>query len=188
MLRISPLALAIALAAAGAALAAETAHGEHHAPPISTLILPVINFAIFAFILWRFAWPAIKTTLADRQKTVGKQLTDSASALRDARGELESIETLRARSREDGDKLVAEIRAEADKQAGALLTAARGMADRIRRDAELLSAQERDRAAHAIRAEVADRVVRRAADIVKERFGENEQRRAVADFLTEVRS
>jgi F-type H+-transporting ATPase subunit b len=188
MLRISPLALAIALAAAGAALAAETAHGEHHAPPISTLILPVINFAIFAFILWRFAWPAIKTTLADRQKTVGKQLTDSASALRDARGELESIETLRARSREDGDKLVAEIRAEADKQAGALLTAARGMADRIRRDAELLSAQERDRAAHAIRAEVADRVVRRAADIVKERFGENEQRGAVADFLTEVRS
>ncbi len=184
----SPVALAIALAAAGTALAAEAPHGEHHAPSIGTLVLPIINFSIFAFILWRYAWPAIKTTLADRLKTVGKQLTESEAALRDARAELESIETLRARSREDGEKLIAELRAEGERQAGALLTAARSMADRIRRDAELVSTQERDRAAHAIRAEVADRIVRRAADIVKERFGENEQRRAVADFLSEVRS
>ena len=139
MLRMSPVALAIALAAAGTALAAEAPHGEHHAPSIGTLVLPIINFSIFAFILWRYAWPAIKTTLADRLKTVGKQLTESEAALRDARAALESIETLRARSREDGEKLIAELRAEGERQAGALLTAARSMADRIRRDAELVS-------------------------------------------------
>ncbi|MGH7805115.1 MAG: hypothetical protein ACREQJ_12260 [Candidatus Binatia bacterium] len=187
-LRASAFALAIALGAAAQALAKEAAHGEHHAPSIGTLVLPVINFSIFAFILWRYAWPAIRTTLADRQKTVGKQLADSESALREARAELEAIESLRARSRDDGEKLVADFREEAEKQAGALLTAARRMAERLRRDAELLSKQERDRAAQTIRADVADRVVRRAVEIVKERFGENEQRRAVADFLTEVRS
>ena len=186
--RISPIAFAIVLCATSVALAAESGHGEHHAPPISTLILPVINFTIFAGILWRFAWPAIKSALADRQQTVGKQLTESEAALRDARADLEAIEALRARSREDGEKLVAELREEAEKQVGALLTAARSMADRIRRDAELLSTQERDRAAKTIRAEVADRVVRRAAELVKQRFGESEQRRAVADFLAEVRS
>jgi F-type H+-transporting ATPase subunit b len=186
-MRASTIALAVALGAASTAFASEAAHGEH-APSIGTLVLPIINFSIFAFILWRYAWPAVRSTLADRLKTVGKQLSDSESALREARSELEAIEALRARSREDGEKLVAEIRDEAEKQAGALLTAARGMAERIRRDAELLSTQERDRAAHAIRAEVAGRVARRAAEIVRERFGENEQRRAVAEFLTEVRS
>ena len=171
----------------GLALASEGAHAEH-APSLGTLVLPLVNFTIFAFILWRYAWPALRGALADRQRTVGRELTEAESALEEARRELESIEALRARSREDGEKLVADFRTEAEAQAGALMTAAQRMAERIRRDAELLGAQEKERAAHAIRAEIAERVIERAARLVRERFGESEQRRAVADFLSEVAS
>jgi F-type H+-transporting ATPase subunit b len=170
------------------AFAAETAHGEHHAPSIGTLVLPVINFSIFAFILARFAWPAIVASLADRRKTVERQIGEAETALREARASLEQIEGLRARSREDGEKLVAEFRQEGETQAGSLLTSARRMAERLRRDAELLAQQEKDRAAHEIRSQVADLVIRRATVLVRQRFGEPEQRRAVEDFLSEVGS
>ena len=172
---------------ASAAFASEAAHGEH-APSIGTLLFPAINFAIFAVVLAKFAWPGLVSALADRRKTVERQLGESEAALRAARGDLETIEALRARSREDGEKLVADFRREAEIQAGALLTSARRMSERIRRDAELLAGQEKDRAAHEIRAQVADQVIRRATEIVRQRFGETEQRRAIADFLTGVGS
>jgi F-type H+-transporting ATPase subunit b len=179
--------LAIALGAPSAAFASEAGHAEH-APSIGTLALPIVNFAIFAFILWRYAWPAVRSALADRQKSVRREIDEAEVAHREARAALESIEALRARSREDGERLVAEIREEAEARAGALLTQARQTADRIRRDAEILGAQEGERAAHAIRREIADRIVARATELVRQRFGESEQRRAVTEFLSEVRS
>jgi F-type H+-transporting ATPase subunit b len=187
MERARKIGLVVALVAPAVAFASEAAHGEH-APSIGTLVLPIVNFAIFSFVLWRYAWPALRSALADRQAGVSRELSEGDVAHREARTELEKIEALRARSREDADKLIAEIREEGEAQARALLDQARRSAERIRRDAELLAAQEGARAAHGIRAEAADRIVARATEIVRQRFGEGEQRRAVADFLSEVRS
>src|SRR6185436_19433939 len=105
MERAARIGLAIALGAASFAFASEPGHGDHAAPSIGTLLLPVVNFTIFAFVLWRYAWPAVRSTLADRQSSVGREIAEAEVAQREARGELEAIETLRARSREDGEKL-----------------------------------------------------------------------------------
>lgn len=186
ILKITALAMPIALAALPALAATEAHHGEHHAPSITTLLFPAINFTIFALILWRYAWPAIRTTLADRRTRVEREMAEGEAAHREASSALEEIRLLRARSREHAEALLAEVRQEAGAQSRILIEAARKSAGRIERDAALLGAQEGDRAAHTLRAEIAGRIVARAADLVRERFGEADQRRAVADFLSGV--
>lgn len=181
----SVLVLPIALLA-GVAFAASGGHDDHHAPPISTLLFPLINFSIFAFILYRYAWPAVRSTLAERRRKIEHEIVAAETAHREAREALAEIESLRARSRDDAAALVASVRAEADAQARALVEAARRAAERIRNDARLLATQEEARAAQSIRAEVAALVVTRAAELVRERFGEADQKRAVGDFLSGV--
>jgi len=182
ILRVMASAIPVALGALPA-LAASEAHGEHHAPSIATLLFPAINFTIFAFILWRYAWPAIRSTLADRRTRVEREMAEGETAHREASRALDEIRELRARTSEDAAALLADVRKEAETQRRALIDAARKTAERIERDAGILGAHEGQRAAHALRADIAGRIVDEAAGLVRERFGETEQRRAVADFL-----
>lgn len=168
---------------ATAAFAVPAEHGEHHAPSIGTLLFPLINFTIFSFILWRFAWPAVRATLAERRRRVEGDVDDAERAHRAATAALEEITALRGRRAADTEALLADARREAEVQAGTILEAARRAAERIRTDAQILATQEERRAAQGIRAAVAARVVARATEIVRERFGDAEQRRSVADFL-----
>lgn len=187
MRTVKPVALALGIAAlASAAFAAAPGHDPHHAPPISTLLFPLVNFSIFTFILWRYAWPAVRSTLAERRRKIEHEIVASETAHREAKLALGEIEGLRARSREDAAALVASVRAEAEAQATALVEAARRAAERIRRDALLLATQEQARAAQTIRADVAALVVARAEVLVRERFGEDDQKRAVDAFLSDV--
>lgn len=53
----------------------EAAHGsaaggaEHHAPSPWGLVYPVINFALYSFILWKYAWPAARDYLPTAART-----------------------------------------------------------------------------------------------------------------------
>jgi F-type H+-transporting ATPase subunit b len=184
-----PAALALGIVAlASVAFAAAPGHDPHHAPPISTLLFPLVNFSIFVFILWRYAWPAVRSTLAERRRKIEHEIVAAESAHREARLARDEIEALRARSQQDAAALVASVRAEAEAQAAALVEATRRAAERIRRDALLLATQEQARAAQAIRADVAALVVARAEVIVRERFGTDDQKRAVAAFLSDIAS
>lgn len=185
VLRSSTLPAIVALSATSA-WAASPAHGEHHAPSIGTLLFPLINFSIFAFILWRFAWPAVRATLVERRRRVEAQVDEADHAHRAASRALEEIVALRARREEDAAAMIADARAEAERHAATVVEAARRAAERIRTDAELLARQEEERAAKGIRAAVAARVVERATALVRERFGEDDQKRSVSDFLAGI--
>ena len=116
---------AFAVAWAGTALAAE--HGEHAAhaaPSISTLFLPVINFALFAFVFARFAWPALRGALIERRKVVEKELAEGENARKEAKAMLAEIEARRAGLAAEGERLVREMREEAEHERAALVTAA----------------------------------------------------------------
>lgn len=167
------------------ALAAER-HAVHAEPSVASLFLPAVNFAIFAIVLHRYAWPVLRAALADRRALVQRELSDADRAHREAEAAIAEVEAQRARLREDGDRLVGEMRAEAERDRAALLESARKSAERIRSDARLLGEQEVARAAQAIREEVAGQVIARVAAALRERVTEDDERRFVGEFVNAV--
>lgn len=186
MLDLSGRGLFLYAAGAAGAFAAEGAHAAHAEPSVADLLLPFVNFSIFAVLLAYFAWPAIRSALAERRKLVEKELSEADRARREAEAMLAEIEARRSRLREEGERLVRELRAEAEHERKRLLEAARQTALRISADARLFGEQEAARAAKTIRAEVAREVVSRVTKLVRERLTSGDEERFATEFVDSV--
>jgi F-type H+-transporting ATPase subunit b len=185
--RASGILFAAVLLAVCTVFAAEP-HQAHGQPSLGSLVLPLINFAIFVGLFWYFAWPVITSALLDRRRVVEKELAESDRVHREAAAMLAEVEARRARVQEEGARLVDELRAEARSERERLVQAARNSAERIGTDARLLAEQEAMRAAHAIREEVADQVIQRVVGALRERLTVEDEQRFVSEFVGAVES
>ena len=182
------LAAAVLLAgvlSAGLACAAEAA-GEEHAPSLTLLLLNFINFGIYAFVLYWFAWPPIKGYLKERRSAVVAAL----EAARKARAEAEALRAnyeAKLRTIEaDAARARAEVLATAELEAKTILEQARQSAERIRRDARLVAEQEVNRARQILLEESAARVAQIAGEVIARHMTEQDQSRFVDDFVRQA--
>lgn len=184
-----PILFAILLGGLGVArvIAAEP-HAAHAEPPLTSLFLPFVNFSIFLYLSYRYAWPIVRDALAERRKLVEKEIAGADRAHREATALRAEIDARRARLGEEARRLTEEMKAEAERDGIALLDAARRSAERIRHDARLLGEQEAARAAHSIREEVAERVVARVTELVRRRLTTEDERRFVGEFVSAIES
>jgi F-type H+-transporting ATPase subunit b len=169
----------------GVAIAAEE-HASHGAPSLGSLVLPILNFATFAALFWYFAWPLIVRALSERKKLVEKEIAEADEIRRSAAALLADIEARRAGLRGTGDRLVREIRAEAEREREHLLETARQGAERIRNDARLLAEQEANRAARVIREEVAAQVIAEVVAKLREQLTRDDEERFAREFVAAV--
>ena len=158
-----------------------TEHGAH--PGIGSLLLPLINFLLFAgLIIWKLPGPVREFF---RQRTA--RLRDALAAGKRALAEAE--ETRAALERDVRElpgtiaNLKADIQSTADRQRANLLEVARRAADRIRADARLLAEHEVAAARHALRTEVVEEAVRQATDLIRGAIRGEDQERLVRDFV-----
>jgi F-type H+-transporting ATPase subunit b len=187
MTRALQTAAAAALLAAPAAAVAASGGGDHHGPSWSLTLLGFVNFAIFAFVLYRFAWPLVRDYLAERRESVVRSLEAARRMKADAetlRAEFEArMRTLESEAARTREELLGIARLEADK----LLEQARRAADRIRSDARLVADQEVAQARALLRREVADLIARRAAGVIEREITPDDQRRLMREFVGELR-
>jgi F-type H+-transporting ATPase subunit b len=179
-------ALALALLLAGPATA--SAAEGHPAPSWTLTILGMVNFAIYAFIMYRFAWPPIVKYLKERRATVVAALEAAARAHAEAEAlkaefeaKLKNVEADAARAR---DELMEIARTEADQ----LVEQATRSAERIRRDAQLVADQEIARARRMLQEDAAQLITRIAGEVVSRQLTAVDQRHFVDSFLAETRS
>ena len=158
-----------------------TEHGAH--PSVRDLVLPAINFLIFAaIIVWKLPGPVREFF---RQRTA--RLREALAAGKRALAEAE--ETRAALERDVRElpgtiaSLKADIHSTADRQRANLLEVARRAADRIRADARLLAEHEMAAARHALRTEVVEEAVRQATDLIRGGIRGEDQERLVRDFV-----
>jgi len=170
-----------------------TEHGAAHHPlswgeALGTLFDPVVNFAIFAVMLYVVLRGPVAEYLRDRAATLRGSLDAGAKARREAAALREELDQALA----DLPRLREELRAElvdtAERQRERLSEAAKQTAARIRRDAETAAAQEAVAARAALRTELADAAVRGATEIIQSKIGPDDQRRLVGDLLDEARA
>lgn len=172
------------------ALAAEEAggHGEHHAPNPAGLVFPFINFGIYAFLMYRFAWPAIRTWLADRRSNVVTALESARTAREEAEALKAEYETKLRNLEADAARAREEVLANARLEAKNLVDQARQSAERIRNDARLVADHEVSRAKRELQEESAALVARLAAEIVSRQLTDADQSRFVAEFVADAKS
>ena len=161
---------------------------EHHAPSPWGLIYPFINFAIYSFVLWRYAWPAVRDYLSDRRANTlsaleaAKSVRAEAEALKaEYDAKLRNLEVEAARARE-------EVLATAQVEARNILEQAQKSAARIRKESRLVADEEVARARRTLQEESAALVARLAGELVTKQIGPNDQARFVKDFVTQTRS
>ncbi len=166
---------------------AASAEGEGHGPSWTLTLLGFVNFGIYSYILYRFAWPYVSKYLKERRASVVSALEAAARAHAEAeqlkaefQAKLATVEADAARAREE---LIEIARNEADR----LLEQAQRTADRIRRDAQLVADQEIARARRALQEEAALLIVGIAGDLVAKQLTPEDQNRFIKDFLAETR-
>ncbi len=181
------------LAAADVSLAlAETAHegghadahgGGHDSAAWMTLLFSFINFSIFLFLLGKYAWPAVKSTLSNRRREVA----DAMAAAEQARLEAEAIRrdyaTKEAALEETRRHMLEEISRGAEADRARLLKDAEAAAARMRAEAERQAEHDLSRARRELRAEAARLAADLAEKEVRSKLTDADRARLVREFV-----
>src|SRR5688572_7953521 len=85
-------------------------HGAAHAPEIGDVFLPLINFILFAFLIWRFAWPAIRANLSARREVVQSTLGEAERSLAAATSDLGAIRRQHENLDAEGRRILDDLR------------------------------------------------------------------------------
>ncbi len=163
------------------------AGGGHHEPQWSLTLWGFANFAIYCWIMKRFAWPLITEFLQDRHDTVVESLEAAARAREEAASLKAEFEARMRGLESEAEKARAEILEIAQTEARRMVEQAEKTADAIRQDAQLVADEEVARARQSLQEESAALVTKMAAELVQAQVTPEDQERFLADFLAESR-
>lgn len=186
MKRLAAILTLVLLPLAALAQEIDEAH-PHPGIPWVKLAFTCFNFAIFAFVLFRFAGPAIRAWVRERHTSVQTALEQAARVRREA-------DALRAEWQQRIDKLAGELEAmlaqarqDIEAERDQILAAARRAAEAIQHDAERTAENELRQAREQLRAEVAAQALAIAERVAPQRLTGADQGRFVDEFVSQVR-
>lgn len=159
---------------------------EKHASAIAELVFPLINFLIFAYIVWRYGVPFLRRHLRSKREQILASVESAAQSQRRARERFEEYRGKLARLDEEMRKLRDELREEGERERARLLQQAEELSKRIRAEAGWVADWEVRVARQKVREELARRVQESAEQLVKAHLAPSDQRRMVEDFLSRV--
>lgn len=169
------------------ATAEETAHHhEEHAPSVTELLFPAINFALFAVILVKYVVPAMREYLRRRAEDVTAAITQAGAAFADAEALLSSTRARSSSVATERENIRRDLVESATRQAARLQDQAEETGKRRLADAALVAEQERRRALHEVRAEIAGLATELAEKQLRSALSSDDQRTIVQQFLKEA--
>ncbi|HYC57836.1 MAG TPA: ATP synthase F0 subunit B [Candidatus Binatia bacterium] len=171
-----------ALAASGAG-----DHGNgHSAAAWLTLAFSFVNFFIFSFVMYRFAWPALRDFLVNRSRELQEAMSVAANAREEAERIRREYAVKEAALGETRRAMIEELRESAERDRERLLEEARLAGERLRADAERRAESELARARRELRAEAARLAAEIAERDIRSRLGDADQSRLVQEFVEGV--
>jgi F0F1-type ATP synthase membrane subunit b/b' len=168
---------------------AATAHHDdhaHHAPVLSDLFIPAINFSIYLFIIIRYVIPAMREYLRRRHADIVQAESESAAALVKAEQSLAGSKARLAGLQTEANAIRQDLVAIATRQGERLVAQAEEGGKRRLDDAGLVAEQERRRALADIRAEVAAKATALAEGRIRSALTADDQRTFVQQFLRDA--
>lgn len=160
--------------------------GEKETPMSAPFIFALVNFAILLWILGAKAWPVVQKLAADRSDGI-KSALDEARVLREAaQAKLAEYDAKLAASAADMDKLVADMKADAENEKRRILAAADEQAAAMKKDVEQRIAAEITRARTELQREVAVAAAAAAETMLRSAASAGDQTALVAQFQKDL--
>jgi F-type H+-transporting ATPase subunit b len=159
---------------------------EHHPPEIAGIIFPLLNFLIYAGIIYYFAVPLIRSFLKSRHDEVLATVTEAAARKRNAEALVADYESRLAKVDQEIDSIQASLKAEGERDKARLLREAEGLATKIKSDAQLLADQEVKAAKYQVLLELAERAKVSASDLIRRHLSQADQGRLVEEFIDDL--
>jgi F-type H+-transporting ATPase subunit b len=167
--------------------AAPAAHVEEHAPSVTQLIFPLINFLIFLYLVKRFALPPVRDYFRSRREEILSAVEGAGEGKRAVEVKVRDYQGRLSRLASEATQIQQALRGEGEREKAKLLAEAEDLAAKVKADAGFLAEQEVKMARREIRAEIA-RLAQEAAQKALERhLTPADQRRLVEEFLGDLR-
>ena len=151
------------------------------------LMFYIINFAIFAYILVRFAGPMAVKFFHERAHEIRENINLSEAGFRSANQTAEAAEAQVAGLEAEKARILQEMRRETAREVARLRELGQAGAQRIRHDAELAAQSIADNGRRTVQAHLAATATRLARELIVNNFEPADQSRLVREFLQTVR-
>ena len=149
-------------------------------------IWTIVTFLVLLTLLAKFAWGPLLQSLAAREETIRKSLSDAEKARQELERLNQESEAIIRQARVDAEGIVAASRADAERLRGELRDKARSEADGILKNAERQIQLETARALEQIRREAADLSVAIASKIIQRNITREDNERLIEDALKQI--
>lgn len=158
----------------------------HHAPSITDVIFPALNFLIYAFIIVKYALPAVRSFLKNRREEVIATMTQASAKKAAAQALVDEYKTKLAAVDREVQSLQATLRDEGERDKAKLLGDADAMAAKIKEDARILADQEVKIARQKIREEMALQAEATARALLQRNLSVEDQNRLADEFIQSI--
>jgi len=159
---------------------------EHHAPPISDVIFPALNFLIYAFIVVKFAFPLVRSFLQSRREEVIQVVAQASAKKQQAEALVREYKAKVAGLDNEVQSILSSWREDAEREKAKLLSEAQSLAAKLKEDAQFLGEQEVKIARQQIRDEMANQAEAMAEELVRRHLTPADQSRLAAEFIRDI--
>lgn len=149
-------------------------------------VATLVAFAVFAWILAKFAWGPLLKIVDEREKTIRDQVDSAEKAAADAKAALAQHQELLRGAARERDEMLARAAKDAEAVRVELQAKARADAEQVVARAREQMQREKEHAVAELRSQVADIAVEAASRIVKSSLSEDAQRKLVDDYIQEL--
>jgi F-type H+-transporting ATPase subunit b len=157
-------------------------------PSSGLFIWTIVVFISLLILLWKYAFPVIVKSVAEREQRLIKLNAEAKQARDEAMALLEEQKTLLGSARNDANLILAEARQAAERERTLGMEKTRLEQDEMLVRARRDIAAEKDRAIAELRRETVDLAIAAASKVVGERIDVNQDRKLVEDYLATVGS
>jgi F0F1-type ATP synthase membrane subunit b/b' len=168
------------------ALAFASEGGSEERGTWGALVFYIINFSLFAAILWKYAVPAARNFFRDRATGIRATLAKADAAFREAEELANRAAERMAKLEAEKNQISSDLADETVYQIGRIYDLAREAAARIKRDAEQGATALAENANRRVREALAHAAGKVARDLVLSNFGAGDQTRLVQGFVEKL--
>lgn len=164
----------------------EGAEGPSQARKIWDIVWRILNFAILAFIIVKFARRPLRLFLADKADETAARLRESEAVKIQAEVEHKEAEAKLAQMAETVKTLENYMREDAERLRSRILEDAKSNSETIINDAKEMALTEIQRTRERLRAELAELVISEAEKLIRVNMKPADQKRLIDDYMTHL--
>ena len=155
-------------------------------PATDELFWSIVSFTVLAILLWRFAWPGLKSGLEARSDRIRESIEAAERAKSEAESTLSEYQRQLADARNESARIIEEARQTADQLRRDLQQRAEAEIAEARQRANEEIQAAKDRATSEVRAQVAELAVAAAERVVERNLDRDTNRALVESFIDQV--